>query len=177
MKPSLIEVSPIKLPDPRVLIKLKGNAVRRAASRARTRAASKFRTLGIGRRVFSNMSSKVSRDMFGVSRLVDDGQQLSVDVKAKGMAALQELGQATRPHLISAESARRAEFRQSRPASMGPVDARPRLAFMGRGGVIRPFTVNHPGGVMKRYEVIPHELDTALLELDRDVAQIMAKEL
>lgn len=177
MKPSLIELSPIKLPDPRVLIKLKSNALRRAANRARTRAASQFKRFGIGRRLFDNASAKTMSHLFSTGRLVDDGKELGVDVSARGLAGLQELGLRTKAHVISAESNRRRKWREASPTAPG-ANVRPRLAFVGRNGrVIRPFSVRHPGGLMKKYPVIPKELETALTELDRDVALIMREHL
>lgn len=174
MKPSLIEVAPFKLPDPRVLIKAKGLALRRAAGRARTRAASAFRQFGIGRRVFDNASRKVLGNMFKVGRLIDGGTALSIDVEARGLAGMQETGAQVKAYTISAESNRRRTWRME----SGNAEGRPRLAFRGRGGrVLRPFTVNHPAFNMKKYTVVPKELDTALIEVDRDVSAIMNKEL
>jgi hypothetical protein len=126
----------VRMGDPRAIKRVLTNALRRTATGIRKGSMTRFRSRGVGRRIFGTKKFRMkhSKGLLSVSRARDRGTHVELDVTAKGFAAIQESGGRTAPHVIKAKNA-------------------PLLVFRVPGGLVKAKEVQHPGATHPR---MPH---------------------
>jgi hypothetical protein len=145
-------------------------------------AVGRFRRRGVGRRVFGKKGSG-AMPLFKVMPIRRRGTAFVGGIEVRGLAALQEAGGATAPHVIRPATKKVLRFEGGRggamsmsqrpsPAFIGPVTpsrvrlTAPQAAFVGPGQAAFARIVRHPGGKLPRIPVVQDSIESA--------AQIMA---
>lgn len=135
-----------------------------ALAEARQAAAVDIFKTTVGRKIFKTQNAAVRR-IWAPTRIpvTDTGTQM----RAYGLAALLEEGGKTQQHLIPKT---RAGFSSKTAATKGSSSYKvvgKRLAFMGRGGFIRPGLVRHPGSRVDAHHLVELNLRREIAELGR----------
>jgi hypothetical protein len=150
-----------KMANPRPLHREVANAFRRGARRIEKRAEDRFTTRGVGRRLFGRKKAG-ARKLFSVSRVKTQGGVLSAEITVKGLAAIQETGGVTRPHLI-------------KPGKF-LLKGVPVLVFRTpRGLVITSKPVRHPGAMHPAIPSLAPEFEAGIPDVTREVEAAVEK--
>lgn len=152
----------VRMGDPRAIKRALTNALRRSATKIRTESIRRFRSQGIGRRIFGTRKfrKKDSKGLIGVSRARDRGEHVELDIYAKGMAGIQESGGRTAAHTIKPGAFR--------------LNGVPVLVFRVPGAlVITANPVQHPGATHPRMPHLEPALARGSADATREIQQAM----
>lgn len=116
----------VRMGDPKAIRRALTNAFRRGGNKVRVDAIRRFRSRGVGRRIFGGRKFKQKDALISLGRVRGRGESVEMDLTAKGFAAIQEQGGTTKPHVIKPKNA-------------------PLLVFRVPGGFVMTKLVNHPG--------------------------------
>jgi len=152
----------VRIGDPRAIQRAVRNALRRGANAIRKDAIARFRSQGVGRRIFGSRKfrQKHTKGLIGVSRARDRGDQVELEIYAKGMAAIQEEGGTTAAHTI-------------KPGAF-KLKGVPVLVFRVPSGlVITSKAVQHPGATHPRMPHLKPAIEKGIPDVSREIVAVM----
>jgi len=140
----------VRMGDPRAIRRALKNALRRGANAVRKDAVARFRSRGVGRRIFGSRKFRQKDAPISVGRARDRGDEVELDITAKGFAAIQEQGLRTAAHVIVPKNA-------------------PKLVFRVPGGLVITDKVNHPGAMHPRMPSVEPAIEKGAPEITREI--------
>lgn len=154
--PKQAQVQLQRIADPRALRRVVTNAFRRSANGIRKDAIARLRGRGIGRRLFGSKKFKQKDALIKVGRARAKGDDVALEISARGIAAIQETGGRFAPHDI-------------KPGGF-QINGVPVLVFRVPGRlVVTPNLVKHPGATHPRMPALEPAIEKGKPAVTREI--------